>query len=85
MTQVLKDESLALSNQAMSICPHPEEGELDGPEQPVSQNLSSFFMPHLRTLHLMLAYTGSLPAFEAFLYYLFLHQNEISYCYYFLY
>lgn len=50
--------------------------------KPVSQNLSSFFMPHLRILHLMLACTESLPAFEAFLYYLSLCQNEIPYCYY---
>lgn len=67
--QVPNGESLALFNQAVSLCPHPNGGELDGLGQTCFLKISvpSFFMPYRRTSYLMLSCTESLPAFSAFL------------------
>lgn len=67
--QVPNEEGLAISNKAVSVCPHTNGGELAGLGQTCFLKISvpSFFMAHPRILYLMLSYTESLPAFLTFL------------------
>lgn len=58
-------ESRALSNQTVSICPHPNGGEVDGPGQTRFWNLS-FFLSHAPPYTCCFLHEP-LPASEAFL------------------
>lgn len=60
-------ESLALSNQTVSICPHPNGGEVGGCGQTCFWNLSSF-LSHAPP-YTCCSCTKPLPASEAFLIY----------------